>query len=293
MLLTSDIQMRDPYVFVENGTYYLFGTTDKNCWQGEPEGFNAYKSNDLKHWEGPIKIFGPGDGFWGTQNFWAPELHKYKDDYFLFASFTAPGQHRGTSILKSESKTPLGPFKPWGAKTVTPDEQECLDGTLYVDADNTPWIIYCHEWVQEGGGTICARKLKADLSDAAGEPLVLFAAKDAKWTKKVTHSSGAKGYVTDGPNVYCPENGELWILWSSLTQTGYGLGLTKSSNGKFDGEWKHEDEAVFSADGGHGMIFTDLSGQMNLTLHTPNDTPNERPVFIPIKETKDGFELLK
>jgi hypothetical protein len=41
------------------------------------------------------------------------------------------------------------------------------------------------------------------------------------------------------------------------------------------------------------MIFTDLTGQMNLTLHTPNDTPNERPVFIPIKETKDGFELLK
>ena len=47
MLLTSQIQMRDPYVFVENGTYYLYGTTDKNCWRGEPEGFNAYKSRDL------------------------------------------------------------------------------------------------------------------------------------------------------------------------------------------------------------------------------------------------------
>ena len=40
------------------------------------------------------------------------------------------------------------------------------------------------------------------------------------------------------------------------------------------------------------MIFTDLSGQMRLTLHTPNKTPNERPVFLPIRETDDGFELI-
>lgn len=291
MFLTSQIQMRDPYVFAENGTYYLYGTTDKNCWRGAPSGFNAYKSCDLKNWEGPFKIFGPSESFWGTQNFWAPELHAHKGSYFLFATFKTPGKHRATSILKSDS--PLGPFKPWGDESATPVADECLDGTLYVDDDGTPWIIYCYEWVQEGGGTVCARKLKDDLSGAVGEPITLFAAKDAKWTKEITHSSGIKGHVTDGPNVYRAKNGELWILWSSHTETGYGLGITKSTNGKLTGDWKHEDKAVFSADGGHGMLFSEFSGQMNLTLHTPNDTPNERPIFIPIRETDTGFELIK
>lgn len=291
MLKTSQIQMRDPYIFVQNGTYYLYGTTDKDCWKGDPDGFNAYKSNDLKNWEGPYKIFGPSNDFWGTQNFWAPEIHYYKGNYYLLASFKSPDKMRATSILKSDS--PLGPFEPWGDESVTPDSDKCLDGTLYVDSDDVPWIVYCHEWNQEGGGTICARKLKDDLSGAIGDSTILFAAIDAKWTRELSHSSGIKGYVTDGPNVYSPKNGELWIIWSSFTDTGYALGLAVSSSGNILGKWEHRDEAIFSADGGHGMLFNDLSGKMHLTLHTPNDTPNERPIFIPIKETNSGFELIK
>ena len=38
---TEEIQIRDPFVFPEpkEGVYYLFGTTDKNCWSGSGEGF--------------------------------------------------------------------------------------------------------------------------------------------------------------------------------------------------------------------------------------------------------------
>ncbi len=287
---TQSIQMRDPYVLVHNGKYYLYGTTDKNCWRGIPEGFDAYESADLENWEGPHKIFAPSDTFWGKENFWAPELHVYKNEFYLFATFKAPGKCRATSILKSAS--PLGPFKPWGAEFVTPEGDECLDGTLYVDGSGKPWIVYCHEWVQEGGGTVCARRLKEDLSAGIGESTTLFSAKDAKWTKEVTHSSGIKGNVTDGPNVYRAKNGELWILWSSLSETGYSLGITKSADGNLLGEWEHSEKALFSADGGHGMIFADLTGTLNLTLHSPNDTPNERPVFMPIIETDDGFEFI-
>ncbi|HCU29699.1 MAG TPA: glycoside hydrolase, partial [Sphaerochaeta sp.] len=64
------------------------------------------------HWEGPFVIFTPPAGFWGTNNFWAPEVHLYQDKYYLFASFKSDVRRRGTQILVSSS--PLGPFVPLG-----------------------------------------------------------------------------------------------------------------------------------------------------------------------------------
>lgn len=289
MLLQTDIQMRDPFVFVENGKYCLYGTTDKNCWRGPAAGFEAYESCDLVHFAPVGRVFAPGRDFWGTENFWAPELHKYRGGYYLFASFKAPGHRRATSILRADS--PLGPFTPWGAQTATPAEWECLDGTLYVDGKGLPYIVFCHEWVQEGGGTICARRLKEDLSGPADEPVTLFAAADAKWTKLVRHSSGMTGHVTDGPFLYSPGNGPLWMLWSSLSETGYAIGLSISESGGILGPWRQQDQPLFGADGGHGMIFRDLGGTLRLAIHTPNHTPDERPVFLPVRETPAGFVL--
>ena len=290
MLLRSQIQMRDPYVFVENGKYYLYGTTDTNCWRGQPDGFDAYISEDLIHFEHGGRIFSPHEDFWGTENYWAPEMHKYQGEYYLFASFKAPGRRRATSILKASN--PLGPFMPWGEETATPAEWECLDGTLYVDDAGRPYIIFCHEWVQEGGGTICISPLKDDLSGPAGKPQTLFAARDAAWAKQIAHSSGISGHVTDGPFVFRPQNEQLWMLWSSMSETGYAIGLSISEGGNILGPWRQAERPVYSGDGGHGMIFRDLKGRLLLTIHTPNNTPNERPVFMEITESEKGLSFV-
>ena len=57
---TSDIQIRDPYIFVAHNekTYYMFGTTDQNCWRGPGQGFDCYSSKDLENWDGPIPASG-------------------------------------------------------------------------------------------------------------------------------------------------------------------------------------------------------------------------------------------
>ena len=281
--------MRDPFVFVEGGKYYLYGTTDVNCWRGKAAGFDAYVSDDLMHFEHAGRIFTPSDTFWGTENFWAPELHKYRGGYYLFASFKAPGRRRATSILKADH--PLGPFMPWGEETATPAGWECLDGTLHVDADGLPWIVFCHEWVQEGGGTICLRRLREDLSGPAGETHTLFAAREAAWTKLVRHSSSIEGHVTDGPFLYKPASGQLWMLWSSLSETGYAIGLSISGSGNILGPWHQQEKALFSGDGGHGMIFMGVDNILRLAIHTPNRTPDERPIFLPVKETSNGLVL--
>lgn len=287
----QDIQIRDPFIHVENGVYTLYGTTDKSPWKGPAEGFSAYQSNDLETFEPLGQVFTPDESFWGKQNFWAPELHAYKGCYYLFASFIAPGFRRGTSILKSDSLG--GPFKPFGGRVVTPEDWECLDGTLYVDKKGDPWCVFCHEWVQAGGGTVCAVGLKGDLSGAIGEPITLFSAEDAPWAKKIVHSSGIEGYVTDGPNMIRLKNGNLAMLWSSVTPTGYGIGLAMSDTGDILGKWTVDTEPLFAKDGGHGMVFTDLKGVMRLAIHKPNNTPNERPIFLPVRETETGIRLIE
>lgn len=289
-MLRTDIQMRDPYVIAHEGRYILTGTTDADCWRGTPTGFEAYTGKDLESFEPAGCLFAPSAGFWGTQNFWAPELHAYQGAYYLIASFKAPGRCRATSVLRAAG--PLGPFAPYGAQTVTPPDWECLDGTLYVDTDGQPWLVFCHEWVQIGDGTVCAERLHPDLSGPAGEPVTLFSASQAPWAKRVRHSSGMEGYVTDGPFLYKPANGQLWMLWSSLSETGYAIGLAISESGGLPGPWLQQETPIYQGDGGHGMLFRDLRGQLRLAIHTPNQTPNERPVFLPVEETANGIRVM-
>ena len=78
------------------------------------------------------------------------------------------------SLLKSES--PLGPFVPHSNGVVTPEEWECLDGTLYINREGKPYIVFCHEHTQILDGTICRMELSDDLTHAVEEPVELFAA---------------------------------------------------------------------------------------------------------------------
>jgi hypothetical protein len=119
----SEIQIRDPFVFAENGVWYLFGSTDKDIWEENGTGFDVYKSDgDLDEWDGPYPAFRPPAGFWSTKNFWAPEVYYYDTAYFMFATFQRnagfQGGRRGTAILRSGSVT--GPYLPWSDGPVTP-----------------------------------------------------------------------------------------------------------------------------------------------------------------------------
>ncbi|QJD88100.1 glycoside hydrolase family 43 protein [Cohnella herbarum] len=276
--------MRDPFVLKQEseGCYYLYGSTDPNIWKGKAIGFDVYKSRDLEDWEGPFPAFRPEPDFWSDTNYWAPEVHAYDGKYYMFATFKAEGVCRGTQILVADQ--PVGPFIPHSDGPVTPHDWECLDGTLYVDEDGTPWIVFCHEWVQVKNGTVCASRLSPELDRAIGEPILLFSALDASWVDAV---KGGAGYVTDGPYAYRCNNGELLLLWSSFRQGRYAQGIARSVSGGILGPWVQEPEPIYENDGGHGMIFRTFEGKILLTLHAPNSTPDERPVFIELAE-EDG-----
>ncbi|WP_163580703.1 glycoside hydrolase family 43 protein [Gracilibacillus saliphilus] len=286
MKVNQEVQIRDPFVFVDRkqGKYYLFGSTDQNIW-GKGTGFDVWIGDDLKQWEGPYPVFRPDIEFYSDENFWAPEVHAYNGSYYMFATFLLKDSgKRGTAILKSDSLT--GPFHPHSEGIVTPKDWFSLDGTLHIDEEGKPWMVFCHEWVQIGDGEICAVRLSDDLKKAIGDPVTLFAASEAPWPTSFQHKTRntKENYVTDGPYIYKAENGELLMLWASFVDNVYAQGISRSTTGDVTGPWVHDEKPLFESDGGHGMLFHDLQGQLHLTLHSPNKTPNERPIFIRMEE---------
>ena len=301
----SDIQIRDPFVIKTAGEYYLFGSTDPDIWKSAGIGFDCYRAMDetLTQWDGPIPAFRPGPDFFSVKNFWAPEVYHYQGDYYLFATFkpfTAVGgeraeQPRGTAILKSTSGSVVGPYEPWSVGenshfwTVTPPDWETLDGTLFLDDSGAPWMVFCHEWQQIGDGTVEAMPLAADLRGAIGLPTTLFRASDAAWSAPLVNRAPGS-YVTDGPFLYHDSRGYLKCLWSSFGPEGnYLIGEAVSvhddgTKGGILGPWQQAPEPLFSADGGHGMLFTGPEERRYLAVHSPNKTPNERALFAEVVE---------
>ena len=299
----AEIQIRDPFVLpvAAEETYYLFGSTDKNVWEGPGTGFDCYRSRDLREWDGPFPAFRPPPGFWGTTQFWAPEVFAHGGRFFMFATFNADAGYRGTWILAADA--PAGPYAPWSDGAVTPTHWQCLDGTLHLDGAGEPWVVFCHEWAQIHNGEIHARRLTPDLRQAVGAPVFLFSATDAPWVRRLSgpyehatagaaHPFAFPNYVTDGPFLYCTAGGALLMLWSSFGAGGYTMGIARSESGNVQGPWRQEPEPLWADDGGHGMIFRAFDGRLWVTVHTPNVTPHERAIFRELVETDDAFRLL-
>lgn len=273
MLKKEEIRIRDPYVFTdfENKCYYLTGSINLPNSYKTTHNFYVFKTRDLEHFDEPKVIFDARKtDFWADRDFWAPELHFWNGKYYLFASFKAEGKCRACQVLVSD--TPDGEYKPLSDKPITPLDWECLDGTLYVE-NGTPYMIFCHEWVQIKNGEICAVELSSDLSRAVGEPFTLFRASDNPDVSE--HVEGSGNYVTDGPFVFC-EKGKVKMIWSSFKCGKYAVFEAEADSLK--GKWTHK-PSRFNFDCGHAMIFKTLDGQRKIALHSPNKTNYERFVY--------------
>ena len=306
----SDIQIRDPFVVRDRDEYYLFGSTDPDIWRADGIGFDVYRSigDSLLEWDGPIPAFRPRRGFFARKNFWAPEVWRYRGDWYMFATFmpcvpSGPAAvivgnmesppRRGTAILKSATGRITGPYVPHSGGPVTPPEWETLDGTLYIDDGGAPWMVFCHEWQQVGDGTVEAMPLASDLSAAAGAPTTLFRASQAPWSAPLAGRAPGS-YVTDGPFLFHDSRGYLRCLWSTFDASGnYAIGEAVSVSNIDDdgaspagvlGPWRVAPEPLFTADGGHGMLFRGPGNGVYLAIHSPNATPLERAMFLEVAE---------
>lgn len=284
-MLASEINVRDPYILCENGKYYLYGTRAAGFGL-KTAGFDVYVSENLTDWSAPFQCFDSEKYGLNRQANWAPEVHKYKGCYYMLATFTKENNLRGTFILRSES--PLGPFIPHSKGAVTPDEWECLDGTLYVE-NGKPYLVFCHEHTQIVDGTVCVTALDDDLTQSTGEPVTLFAASGAQWNGRCVSDREDGHKITDGPFMLKSENGTLFMIWSTFVDGNYAECAVRFNEDSVFGTFEHTD-VILDSDGGHGMIF-EAGGQTFLTFHSPNRSGEERVRMIPVTVTDNGISV--
>lgn len=279
----NEINIRDPFVLNENGTFYMYGTRAKDfgCKVG---GFDVYVSDDLKNWSEPIQCFDSEKYKMNNEVNWAPEVHKYKGRYYMFATFTMNNGNRGIYILISDS--PEGPFIPHSNGAVTPADWMSLDGTLYVSRNNKPYIVFCHEHVQITDGTICYAELSEDLKTVIGEVITIFPASSLQY---VNATGSRNSFVTDGPFLYRTKDDELIMIWSTFIEHKYAECMVRFKNGELSTDFEHL-EPLIKDDGGHGMIFQ-KDDELYLTFHTPNKSLSERPAFVKLKDVRTHFEM--
>lgn len=274
-IITVDgITLRDPCVLLHDGVYYMYGT----WWQC----FKNTTGNLESGWERmPNAVVWPEEAI---NDYWAPEVHEYKGKFYMFTTYrSSKNDQRGSVIFRADS--PEGPFVQITDGHITPSDRNCIDATLYVDKDGQPWMVFVLEWVDYGMGGMACAKLSDDLTHLISEPVELFDADAPAWTSHC---------ITDGPWLYTCEDGTLLMIWSNFTDSGvYSVGIARSTTGLITGPWTQDDEVLFPVthhrkyDGGHGMLFYDIDGNMWMSIHSPNSKVGDRsetPVFIPLRE---------
>lgn len=158
-------------------------------------------------------------------------------------------------------------------------------------------MVYSHSFEDSPEGDICMQELEPDLSGVKTEPVVLFSAKEASWARPVPFAEaefGIKGdvYFTDGPCLFRMEDGKLYMTWSSWGSQAYAVGIAVSESGSVHGPWKQQEEPIWPENGGHGMVFQDLSGERYFALNYPNDKTKERPCFQRLVSENGKLRLL-
>lgn len=265
--------VRDPFVLLHDGVYYMYTT----WWQ-------LYISDRLDGgWLGPYTCVTPPDGYDGDP--WAPEVYAYGGAFYMFASYhSSVTGSRGCAVFRAER--PDGPFTQASDGHVTPHGVDAIDGTLVVDEDGQPWMVWCgeHTGTPDRVGRMLCAPMSRDLTRLTAAPTELFRADDAPW---------ATNTVTDGCFLYRCADGTLLMLWSNRDNGGYCVGVAVSDSGKVTGPWRQESERLYTRsltgryDGGHGMIFRDKAGALWMAIHSPNSASagrQEMPVFIPLIE---------
>ncbi|MGN7986657.1 glycoside hydrolase family 43 protein [Pedobacter sp. 22226] len=262
--LNDTLYLADPTIFVDNGTYYLYGTSSD-------EGFLVYISKDLKNWSKKPENNGfalkKGDAF-GTKGFWAPQVFKRGHTYFM--AYTADEQ---IAIARSES--PLGPFKQETLKAISGAGKQ-IDPFVFTDSDGKNYLYHVK---LDRGNRIYVSELKADFSD-----VIPNTAKECLSGTELWENTAKTDWpVTEGPTVL--KKDKLYYLFYSANDfrnPDYAVGYATS--GSATGPWtKHAGNPIISRKilkfngTGHGDFFTDKDGHLQYVFHTHHSNQKVSP----------------
>lgn len=255
------ITLADPTIFYDSDsdTYYLYGTSGSGVVHS---GFKVFSSLDLKDWKGHDKLALSKNDVYGTDNFWAPQVFKHGDKYYM--AYTA-NEH----IAISESNSPLGPFKQSNKIPIHDENYKTIDPYVYIDSDGSKYLYYVRI---SAGNRLFAAALKDDFSDiVAGTATSCINAVEAPqpW-ENVDHSTP----ITEGPTII--KHHETYYFFYSANNyqsPDYAVGYATSDNPY--GRWnKYTNNPVLNKEiagkngPGHGDLFQGKNGRYYYVFHT-------------------------
>lgn len=275
------IPFADPFIYCEDGTYYLYGT-------GSDHGIAVAVSKDLKKWEWPqgeeMYLALHKDDSYGDHWFWAPEVYKVGDKYIMYYSSE---EH----ICAAESDSPLGPFVQKEQKPMR--EAKGIDNSLFIDKDGKPYIF----WVNftDDGLQSWVAELEEDMVTMIPGTERLCIKTSQEW-EKVWPS------VNEGPFVL-EHDGYYYLTYSanSYESPNYGLGYAVAKHPA--GPWvKYEGNPILQFTAGlegvgHHAYFKDKKGNARIAFHSHCEPGKIHPRKIHIgtygfKKVEGGPDIL-
>ena len=147
----DDVPIPDPYVYVENDTYYIVGTSDRDT-----DVVDCYTTTDFVNYTPYYAIYDPSlYSGWESENpeVYAPEIYCFDGVYYMYYSAmdkVGKGTRRCSVVV---ADNPLGPYKPLvndevdGLNNPLFQNNEvcparCLDTTVFVDDDGNMYMYF-------------------------------------------------------------------------------------------------------------------------------------------------------
>ena len=150
----DDVPLPDPHVFVEDNTYYIVGTSDR-----DGSVVDCYTTEDFVTYEKHFGIYNPATyGGWEADkpDIYAPEIYCFDGIYYMYYSAKDDSGIRRNSVVVADN--PLGPYKPLQkgkinglSEPVFLDQNknfDVLDISVFVDDDDQMYMYYsvaCNE----------------------------------------------------------------------------------------------------------------------------------------------------
>ncbi len=279
------LPFRDTHIIPYDSVFYAIGTSPP-YWGGPNAGVKLYRSPDLKNWEYVdllIDAAALDADVWYKDRFWAPELHRFNNRFFL----TFNCQNSGGGSYASENMKHFhacglaiadnieGPYR-----VVTHDKPltsfPSNDMTLFQDEDRRIFCFFNNGWTDMH--KIFVAELDTVNYILKEEPVVLFSQEPGKWD----------GAGVEGSHVV-KHDGTYYMFYSSWTQ-GYAVGYataesvygpwTKYEGNPLFGAFMRNDstfifregKAIYDPDSpyttvGHNQVFTGLDGSIWISCH--------------------------
>lgn len=232
----------DPEGVVFDGTVWIYPTRSRPY--DQQQGFDAFSSTDLIHWQRHDDILDRASFGWITRACWAPSVVRNNGRYYFFFAANDIQKDGGGGIGVGVGDSPAGPFKDvLGAPLLSQFHfgAQPIDQFVFQDADGA-WYMFYGGW-----GHCVMTRLRDDFTGF--EPLP---------TGETFREVTPEGYV-EGPFIFV-RRGVYYFMWSEGGWTGPDYCVAYAMATSVHGPWKRmgtileQDPGVATGAGHHSIV---------------------------------------